>query len=73
MQNQTQNLLVVGPGGVPRRSNFNVLKLQTSISARIEPKGYFGAITNLKAAATSPAHYASGSRIVPDFEAGAVS
>jgi hypothetical protein len=33
-------------GGMPRQSNFNGLHLQTRRSARIEPKGHFGAATN---------------------------
>jgi hypothetical protein len=37
---------VVGPGGMPQQSNFNGLHLQTRGSARIEPKGHFGAVTN---------------------------
>jgi uncharacterized protein YdaU (DUF1376 family) len=37
---------MVGPGGVTRYSNFNDLKLQTCVSARIERKGVFGAVTN---------------------------
>jgi hypothetical protein len=45
--------LVVGPGGVPRQSNFNVLRLQTSVSARIERKGAFGAVTNQAAGGPS--------------------
>jgi hypothetical protein len=40
---------MVGPGGVPRQSKFNSLHLQTCGSARIEPKGHFGAVTNRKA------------------------
>ena len=37
---------MVGPGGVSRRSNSNDLTLQTSVSARIDRKEAFGAITN---------------------------
>jgi len=62
----------VGLGGVARHSNFNALKLQTSVSARIEPKSFFGAITNPKAI-TWFAHDTSGSHIVlsAGVEAGA--
>ena len=34
------------PTGTPRQSNINGLLLQTSVLARIEPKGVFGAVTN---------------------------
>jgi hypothetical protein len=34
------------PRGVARYSNFNDLKLQTCVSTRIEPKRFFGAVTN---------------------------
>jgi hypothetical protein len=36
----------VGPGGMPRQSNSNGLRLQTSVTARIERKGVLGAVTN---------------------------
>jgi hypothetical protein len=54
----------VGLGGVARHSNFNDLKLQTCVSARIEPKGYFGALTNPEAV-TPPARDMAGSHIGP--------
>ena len=37
---------VVGPGGMPRQCDSNDLGLQTSLSARIECKSVFGAVTN---------------------------
>jgi hypothetical protein len=45
---------VVGPGGMPRQSNSNGLRLQTSVTARIERKGVFGAITNQAGALIMP-------------------
>ena len=38
---------VVGPGGMPRNSNSSGLDLQTTVSAHIERKCVFGAVTNL--------------------------
>ena len=36
----------MGPGGLPRDSNINGLRLQTFVSARIGTKGVLGAVTN---------------------------
>jgi hypothetical protein len=55
---------MVGPGGVARYSNFNGLKLQTRVSARIERKGLFGAVTNWKTD-IPPARNTAGRHIAP--------
>ena len=55
---------MVGPGGMPRQSNFNNLPLQTSASVRIEPKGTFGAVTNRMV--TAPKSWGHTEQIITD-------
>src|ERR1019366_6818238 len=55
---------LVGPGGMPRQSNFNNLPLQTSASVRIESKGTFGAVTNRMV--TAPKSWGHTEQIITD-------